>query len=237
MNACRLNIFSSQWAADSAVHDCKIDAAKVRVVEYGANLDENLPQLQHDDVLPRMERRPTDCCNLLCIGVDWHRKGMDFAVEVARELNHLGVNTTLKLVGCPPPPGTVLPDFVQQLGFISKSTPQGQRKLIDLFADAHFFILPSKAETFGIVFAEAAALATPSLATAVGGIPTVIKDGVNGFVFDPTGPAIKWAQQMAAVLSVRANYRDLCMRARREYESRLNWRVAAERVRQLLEHL
>jgi glycosyltransferase involved in cell wall biosynthesis len=110
-------------------------------------------------------------------------------------------------------------------------------KLIDHFAESHFFILPSKAETFGIVFTEAAALATPSVATAVGGIPTVIKDGVNGFVFDPAVPAIKWAQQMAAVLSVPANYRDLCMRARQEYESRLNWRVAGERVRQLLEQL
>jgi glycosyltransferase involved in cell wall biosynthesis len=234
MNACRLNIFSSQWAADSAVYDCKIDAAKVRVVEYGANLDENLPQLQRDEVLPRMERRPTDCCNLLCIGVDWHRKGMDFAVEVARELNYLGVRTTLRLVGCQPPPGTMLPDFVRQLGFISKSTAQGQKQLIDLFAESHFFTLPSKAETFGIVFAEAAALATPSVATAVGGILTVIEDGVNGYVFDRAAPAIKWAQRIAAVLSVPANYRDLCMRARQEYESRLSWRVAGERVRQLL---
>jgi len=231
MNASRLNIFRSQWAADSAVHDCKIKAAKVRVIEYEANLDENLPELQRDEVLPRMERRPTDCCNLLGIGVDWIRKGMDFAVEVAREMSHLGVRTTLRLVGCQPPPGTVLPDFVQQLGFISKSTPQGQTRLIELFAESHFFILPSKAEKFGIVFAEAAALATPSVATAVGGIPTVIKDGANGFVFDPTVPAIKWAQRIAAVLGVPANYRDLCIRARQEYESRLNWRVAGERVR------
>jgi glycosyltransferase involved in cell wall biosynthesis len=237
MTRCALDVYASQWAADSAQRDLNIDANKIHVVEYGANFDEDLSELQRDAVLPRMEARPTDRCNLLCIGVDWIRKGMGFAVEVAKEMNHLGIETTLKLVGCAAPAGTALPDFVQQLGFISKSTPRGQKQLIDLLAESHFFILPSQAETFGIVFAEAAALATPCLATSVGGIPTVIKDGVNGFTFDSSAPPVKWAQRMAALLGVRSNYRDLCMRTRQEYESRLNWPTAAERVRALLEQL
>jgi len=50
------------------------------------------------------------------------------------------------------------------------------------------FVLPSLSESFGIVNIEAMASGLPIIATKVGGIPEIIKDGENGFLVEPKNP-------------------------------------------------
>ncbi|MFZ4641408.1 MAG: glycosyltransferase family 4 protein [Nodosilinea sp.] len=57
--------------------------------------------------------------------------------------------------------------------------------LASAYASADAFIFPSRTETLGLVLLEAMAAGCPVVAANSGGIPDIVTDGVNGFLFDP----------------------------------------------------
>ena len=54
-----------------------------------------------------------------------------------------------------------------------------------MIAASDLLILPSVAEAFGLVLAEALFLGTPVVATKVGGIPEIVSDGLDGILVPP----------------------------------------------------
>jgi glycosyltransferase involved in cell wall biosynthesis len=62
------------------------------------------------------------------------------------------------------------------------------RELFQHFADADVFVLPSRTEGTPRVLVEARAFGCPVVATAVGGIPTSVTDGVDGLLVPPEDP-------------------------------------------------
>jgi glycosyltransferase involved in cell wall biosynthesis len=230
----KLAIYSSDWAAQTAIDTYQADPAKVKVVPFGANLF-NSPTLS--EVKTLIESRPTQVCKLLFLGVDWIRKGGDTAFRVAQTLNQAGLKTELTIVGCTPDLPPPLPDFVKPLGFISKATPKGQQQLHRLIAESHFLILPSRAECYGIVLCEANALGVPCLATDVGGIPTIIRGDRNGKCFSQTAPIEDYCDYITQLFTHYSDYRTLALSSFDAYQSRLNWQVAGQTVKQLLKDI
>ena len=227
----QLAIYSSEWAAQTAIDRYHADPDKVKVVPFGANIEGD----RHiDEIRAAIESRPTDTCKLLFLGVDWLRKGGDVALAVAKQLNDLGLKTELTVVGCQPSDDKPLPDFVKLLGFIAKSTLEGKQKIDRLIADAHFLILPSIADCTPIVFCEANSLGVPCISRRVGGIPTIIKDDLNGKLFDRDSDPHEYCEYIFNIFTNYSQYKELAFSAFNEYESRLNWRVAGRRVRDLL---
>jgi glycosyltransferase involved in cell wall biosynthesis len=104
-----------------------------------------------------------------------------------------------------------------------------------LFAESHFLLLPSKAEAFGLVLCEAGSFGVPSLATNVGGIPTIINDDVNGRLFPKDGGIEAYCNYICDLFSKYQTYKDLALSSFNEFEARLNWPVAGKAARKLLE--
>ena len=59
------------------------------------------------------------------------------------------------------------------------------KELGSAFASSDAFIFPSRTETLGLVLLEAMAAGCPVVAARSGGIPDIVTDGVNGYLFDP----------------------------------------------------
>jgi glycosyltransferase involved in cell wall biosynthesis len=231
---CALAVFTSLWAARSAVEDFGADPAKVKVVPFGANIDvQRTAELVHRMI----DARPRDRCNLLHIGVGWQRKGGDVSVEVARRLSAGGLETRLTMLGSRPPDGFAVPAFVNPLGFIDKRTSAGRRRFDELFGSSHFLLLPARAEAFGVVLCEACSFGVPCLASRAGGIPSVVSDDVNGKLFDRGADPARYADYVASHFADFERYRALARSAFAEYETTLNWDVAARRVTELLEQV
>jgi glycosyltransferase involved in cell wall biosynthesis len=230
LEKCRLAIYSSEWAARSAVDYYGVDPHKVVVVPFGANL---VCSRTPEDILASAEQRGRDRCQLLFIGGEWDRKGGSLAVQVAQELNQRGIPAELHVIGCRPT--GVLPDSVRLHGFISKETPRGRQRLDALFAQAHFLVLPTRADCTPVVFPEAASFGLPVLATDVGGIPTVIHDGKNGHKFPLAASAGDYCDYIENLWSDHAAYQALCFSSFQEYSTRLNWETSGKKVSGLLD--
>ena len=232
LQACSLLLYSSDWAARTAVTHYGVDREKIRVVPFGANLEED----KSTGVVKAMidQRTTSSVCNLLFIGVDWERKGGDFALKVAAELNTLGVDVRLQIIGARNMPALTLPSYVTNYGFISKSTAEGKAKLNQLMAEAHFLLMPTRADCTPLVFSEAGSFGVPSITNAVGGIPSIITNDINGFAFPAGSTPGDYAQYIQKVFRDRERYKTMCLHSLQEYEERLNWETTGKSIVRLL---
>jgi glycosyltransferase involved in cell wall biosynthesis len=187
-----------------------------------------------NDVIDIINSRSSEKCNLLFIGIDWFRKGGDITYKIAKELNRLGLETTLTIVGCEPVIDETLPSFVKTLPFINKFEMSGLKKIEKLLAESHFLIMPSMAESYGIVFCEASSFGTPSLATNIGGIPTAVKDGISGKLFSKDADVTEYCEYILDLFQNYSKYKSLALSSFQEYQSRLNWSVTSKTIKELL---
>ena len=224
-------IYASDWAAQSAIRYYGADPGKIRVIPFGANLPVARSDIEIDRIIAN---RRGDLCRLLFVGTDWKRKRGDTALRIVKRLNDRGIRAELTVVGATPEIPEKIKDMVNVVGFVSKNTDKGRETLQQLYAASHFLIMPSRAECFGVVFAEAAAFGVPSIATNVGGIPAVVHDGVNGFTFPHSSIVEEATNRIVELWGDSRRYDELCRSAFEDARTRLTWEVSGGKVAQLL---
>ncbi|MGN6435064.1 MAG: glycosyltransferase family 4 protein [Agriterribacter sp.] len=234
LDSCSLAIYTSDWAAKTAIEYYGADPQRVKVVPFGANIED---KRNLEIVRKIIEARSSTECHLVFLGVDWERKGGDIATEAVRILNERGVKAFLHVAGIRKMPLNPLPPYVINHGFISKSTEEGRRQFDQLMELSHFLLLPTRAEAFGLVFCEANSYGIPNVATNVGGIPTIIKDGVNGQKFNLSDTAEIYADYIESVFTNKKLYNELALSSFGEYEARLNWKVSGKKIMSMLKEI
>lgn len=222
LDRARLSVFSSEWAARTAVDSYGADPETIAVVSYGANVAAPVPR--------RPQAWVTDECRLLIVGRGWIRKGVDLAVRTAVALRMRGIPTILDVVGCSPPDGVQVPEFVTVHGSLEKNDQAGLSTLQDLFRRASFFVLPTRADCTPIVLAEAQAYGVPVITSDVGGVPSMLRPGISGHVFGLDGFPDSAAACIAAVWSSADGYRSMQEGAQSVYRETLNWSSAVDRL-------
>lgn len=222
-----LAVFPSEWAARAARDHYHTDPARIAVIPFGANLGGDN---RRADILQWVERRPAGRIRLLFVGRHWVRKDGDKVIATALCLIAHGHPVTVDIVGCELPAEYRGVPWINAHGLLHQCRPADMQQLRELYAQAHFVFVPSRAEAFGFTFTEANAFGTPPIATQTGGIPTIIRHGHNGLLLPLDAPPSEYADAIVATFTDPARYRAMCHHAVDEYEQRLNWRVFTRRL-------
>jgi glycosyltransferase involved in cell wall biosynthesis len=225
-----LILYPSEWAAESAIRDYGADPTRVHVIPWGANL-EAAPD--RSSVLGYRKPGP---CRLLFIGASWQEKGADMAVETLAELRSRGVEAELVICGCSPP-RPVTQDGLTIIPYLDKNDREQRNRLDQLYRDADFFLLPTRADCWGIVFCEAAAHGVPSIAPATGGVPCAVRDGETGILLPPNATKADYATVISKTFANPDRLARLRQSSRDAFETRLNWRAWSRRVSDLIQAL
>lgn len=230
-----LLIYTSKWAADSAQKDYHVSPEKISIVPFGSNMDIAASETELDQIISG--RIHDDAMQLLFIGVAWYRKGGDYAMEVLNRLHKMGVNAKLHIVGLRHLPSYVDRSHIVHHGFISKSGKDGHSYMASLFKQAHYLLLPSRADCTPVSISEANSFGLPCLVSDVGGNPDIVREDVNGNVFDFTNGPTLCTEYINYFNRYPAQFEQLCRSSFRCYTDELNWQSTGRRITQLLNSL
>jgi glycosyltransferase involved in cell wall biosynthesis len=208
-------VFASRWAAEAAAKAVPAQARKISVIPFGANL-ERLP------APPLPIDFPGEVLSLLFIGVHWNDKGGPIAVQALQELKRRGHRARLIVCGCDVPREIDDHDIVRE-GYLDKRVTEQRARLEAHFRDAHFLVLPTRFEAYGIAFCEAAAYGVPALGTRTGGVPTIVEDGITGFLFDPEEDGSVYADRIEMLMNDPARWQRMRVAARERFEKHFTW--------------
>jgi glycosyltransferase involved in cell wall biosynthesis len=178
-------------------------AARVHVVHAGIEMDDLVSLPRPDGTAP-----PTIGVVARMVPVKDLGLLLDAAALVAREVPH----ARLVMVGDGPERAALErraaePDLSGRVSFLGHVTPARP-----LLAGFDVLALSSESEGLPISVLEAMAAGVPVVATAVGGLPEALQDGVSGFLVQRTGDRAASAAALAARLT--AVLSDAALRAR-----------------------
>jgi N-acetyl-alpha-D-glucosaminyl L-malate synthase BshA len=106
-----------------------------------------------------------------------------------------------------------------------------QDSVSELLPIADLMLMPSELESFGLAALEAMACRVPAIATSVGGVPELIENGVNGWLF-PVGDVESMSQCAIALLKDSARLDAMGAAARQTAQDHF----CASRIIPLYEH-
>jgi len=195
---------------------------RVSLWQRGVDIDAFQPHLASAEMRSRLSQGHPESPLLLYVGRLSAEKEIDRIKPVLQAIPQ----ARLALVGDGP--------YRQELEKHFAGTPthfvgylQG-KELGSAFASADAFVFPSRTETLGLVLLEAMAAGCPVVAARSGGIPDIVQEGVNGYLFDPADDqgAITATQRL---LSNQTERETLRRNARTEAE-RWGWAAATAQL-------
>jgi glycosyltransferase involved in cell wall biosynthesis len=120
---------------------------------------------------------------ILFVGHPFYLKGVDLLIEAFKRVSERFPDWRLKILGWFPDPRAA-EQAIAGHPRIELHPPVEHREVARHMGRCGIFVLPSRTEAMGRVLIEAMACRKPRIGSRVGGIPTVIRDEVDGLLFE-----------------------------------------------------
>jgi len=194
------------------------------VVPNGVDLDLFRPSAKAE-CAPQLGIAPVRC---LAVARLVERKGLGDLIRAFALLPR--GRFELEIVGEGPDAAALhrLTDALGLSGEIRFSGSLDRRAVAERYRAADLFTLPSSAEAFGNVFAEALASGLPIVGSRAGGIPELVEHGVNGLLVN-AGDAESLAQAIRYLADDPELRSQMRVRNRAKAEARLEWSQVTRR--------
>jgi glycosyltransferase involved in cell wall biosynthesis len=218
-NQARLNLVTSTAMQDELVEH---GVERVQVWQRGVDTDLFRPELASLEMRDRLTQGHPDAPLLLYIGRLSAEKEVDRIKPVLESIP----GARLALVGDGPHREDLEKHFegtnTNFVGYLAGE------ELASAYASADVFVFPSRTETLGLVLLEAMAAGCPVVAANAGGIPDIVTDGENGYMFDPKDEdgAIAATQRLFS----RGAERELMRRNARIEAEKWGWSAATQQL-------
>jgi len=167
---------------------------------------------------------------ILFVGTLKFIKGISYLIEAMGAIKEKEEKVKLILVG-EGPERKRLENLTKELNLEKEINFIGgveNNKIPEYMSVSDIFILSSLSESFGIVNLEAMASGLPIVATKVGGIPEIVKDGENGFLVEP-GDSKQIAEKILYLLS-NDDIRKSISIANREKAKNYSWDSVVDKL-------
>ncbi|WP_373480485.1 glycosyltransferase [Geminocystis sp.] len=175
-NQAQLNLCTSTAMVDELINH---GIEKVDLWQKGVDTDSFHPSLASQEMRNRLSQGNPDVPLLLYVGRVSAEKEIDKIKPVLESIPE----ARLAIVGNGPARDELETIFANTntnfVGYL-----HGE-ELGAAYASSDAFIFPSSTETLGLVLLEAMAAGCPVVAARRGGIPDIVTDGVNGYMFNP----------------------------------------------------
>jgi glycosyltransferase involved in cell wall biosynthesis len=204
----------SEWAA-ADLRRSGVPGEHISVLPPGVDLELWTPPT-------RAAAAPGSPVRLLFVGGDFERKGGPVLLDVVRD--RLAGRVELDLV--------TYDQVTSGAGVRVHRARPNSPELQALFAAADLFVMPTRAECFGLATVEAMASGLPVLVGDVGAAGEIVDDGETGWLVRPTHAELSAALEVA--ISDPARLREMGRRARAAAERRFDGRRNDQRVIDLL---
>ena len=212
---------------------------KIVVVPGGVNLDLFGPG---DRLAARAALGLGPEPTLLFVGRIQRLKGIDILIRAAAELcDDLGVLRVLIAGGTGDEPGRQRSEEARELQRLRAMVDElnlqsvvqfvgavDQPDLPTYFRAADVTVMPSTYESFGLVAVESMACGTPVVASRVGGLVTIVRDGENGALVPWRDPRL-FADRIRPILT-DAQYAATLRKGALETAEQFSWSAVAERT-------
>jgi len=155
---------------------------------------------------------------IVFVGRLYPTKGVDVLIRALDIIVARNKSYSLIIIG-DGPLKSKLESLSNRLGLSQKCTFIGavpNDKVVDYFKSADVAVVPSRNEAFGIVAIEALMVGTPVVASRVGGLVEIVRNGIDGFLVEPDSPKAL-AKGVLSVFEDEAKYYQMCQNARQRF--------------------
>lgn len=211
------------------------DEEKILIIAPGADISLYSPGTERATERARRELGiPLHTKVVAFVGRLQKFKGPDTLLEAISIIRHKEDAPNTRLIMCGGPSGQdasmtsyyALAKKLRVSCCVRFLEPRPPQELVAIYRAADIVAVPSYNESFGLVALEAQATGTPVVATRVGGLPTVVKDGETGLLVDGHDPH-KWAEALISLLEDDVRRNEMAERAV-EHASEFSWKHTAE---------